>query len=65
MSHISDILRSNGFGPATIEIAGFDPLVFSTGGSTVKADPAEFVLAATGRLDPTSIGLDSKVNIYA
>ena len=65
VSHISDTLQVNNFGPARIELSGFAPLVFGSGGPTIAADPTAFVLAATGRLDAASLGLDPKVNIYA
>ena len=32
---------------------------------TVAGDPLEFVLVATGRRDPGTLGLDGTVNIYA
>jgi hypothetical protein len=35
------------------------------GGREVVGDPLEFVLAATGRADPKSVGLPSAVNLYA
>jgi hypothetical protein len=34
------------------------------GTPTVTDDPLQFVLVATGRADPASIGLDASVNIY-
>lgn len=35
------------------------------GGAVTDGDPLDFVLAATGRIDPALIGLDSALNVYA
>jgi len=37
----------------------------SGGGQRITGDPLAFILAATGRADPTPLGLDDTVNIYA
>jgi uncharacterized protein (TIGR03083 family) len=65
VSHVTDTLRTRDFGPATIKLDGYPPLLFGDGGATVATDATAFVLAATGRLDPTTVGLDASVNIYA
>ena len=47
---------------------GFGAVAASGGGAGSPAHRVEarpFVLAATGRIDPASIGLDEAVNIYA
>ena len=36
-----------------------------TGGDPITGDPMRFVLVACGRSDPSTLGLDEKVNIYA
>lgn len=65
-------LTKRGWGPATIAFTDtdveLDPLVISGADATAptyEVAAADFVLAATGRLDPTTIGLDPTVNIYA
>ncbi len=62
--HVAENLTKRGWGPATLALAGLPEIEVSGGGPTVTGDPLAFVLAATGRLDPTTIGLDPDVNIY-
>jgi uncharacterized protein (TIGR03083 family) len=65
VSHIAEILTSQGWGPATIALDGIETFDVSGGGGlTVAGDPMKFVLVATGRADPGSLGLDETVNIY-
>lgn len=64
ISHVSFILEQQGWGPATIALDGVPEVVVGGGGEIVKGDPMAFVLAATGRADPTPLGLDPTVNIY-
>lgn len=65
VSHVTDALRQREWGPARVALDGFDPVIFGTGGPTVAGDPLAFVLVATGRVDPSTLGLDGTVNIYA
>ena len=65
-------LSRRGWGPARVLFVdqgeGFGAVAASGGGSGTPAHRVEarpFVLAATGRIDPGSIGLDETVNIYA
>jgi uncharacterized protein (TIGR03083 family) len=62
--HIAAQLELRGWGPATLELTGFDRVAIGGGGPVVKADPLEFVLVASGRADPAPLGLDEDVNIY-
>jgi hypothetical protein len=62
--HIAAQLEARGWGPATLELSGLDPVEIGGGGRVVKAEPLDFVLAASGRLDPAPLGLDADVNIY-
>jgi hypothetical protein len=65
VSHIAAILTDQGWGPATLELDGIEAFdVSGGGGRTIGGDPLAFVLASTGRADPTSLGLDETVNIY-
>lgn len=63
--HLAAQLEQRGWGPATLELTGFDPVEIGGGGKTVRAEPLDFVLAASGRLDPARLGLDPEVNVYA
>jgi uncharacterized protein (TIGR03083 family) len=63
--HIAAQLEARGWGPATLELTGFAPVDIRGGGDVVKAEPLDFVLAASGRQDPAPLGLDADVNIYA
>jgi uncharacterized protein (TIGR03083 family) len=62
--HIAAQLELRGWGPATLDLDGFDPVAIGGGGAVVKADALEFVLVASGRSDPALLGLDAGVNIY-
>jgi uncharacterized protein (TIGR03083 family) len=65
ISHIADLLTEKGWGPATLSLEGGDEFPISGGGRLVGGDPLQFVLVATGRADPASMGLDGTVNVYA
>lgn len=65
-SHIATELTKRKWGPATIALDGLPDFdVSGGGGQLVEGDPLEFALAATGRADPASVGLDHSVNLYA
>jgi uncharacterized protein (TIGR03083 family) len=65
VSHVAQLLEDRGWGPATLALDGVDEFpVGGGGGRRITGDPLEFVLAATGRLDPARIGLDETVNVY-
>ena len=62
---IVDILSRDGWGPATVAVDGMEEFpVSGGGGQRITGDPLEFVLVATGRKDPSALGLDETVNIY-
>ena len=48
----------------TLLLDGLEPVHVNGGGPPVSGDPLEFVLAATGRLDPAKLGWDSTINVY-
>ena len=54
-----------GWGPATLALSGQARRDIAGGGREVNGDPLQFVLAATGRLDPSTLDLGADVNIYA
>jgi len=64
-SHIADALTEHGWGPAELRLGKIGTFgVSGGGGKLVEADPFEFVMAASGRSDPSKLGLDETVNIY-
>jgi uncharacterized protein (TIGR03083 family) len=65
VSHAAFELGKRNWGPATLALSGMPEFAVQGGGPRITGDPYEFVLAATGRTDPTTIGLDETVNIYA
>jgi uncharacterized protein (TIGR03083 family) len=65
ISHISQVLSEQGWGPGELVLDGMPAFQISGGGGrTVTGDPFAFILAATGRGDPSDFGLDKSVNIY-
>lgn len=70
LAYVVGQLEAQGFGPARIELTrGGHPIVelgaVDDATATVAVDPHDFLLAATGRLDAGSLGLDPTVNLYA
>lgn len=67
VSHIAQVLSDQGAKPATIRLTGLDEFQVSSGdgGHLISGtDPMQFILVATGRADPATIGLDPEINIY-
>jgi uncharacterized protein (TIGR03083 family) len=64
VSHIADQLTEQGWRPATLSLDGMDEFVVAGGGPAVTGDALQFVLVATGRGDPATLGLEETVNIY-
>jgi len=67
---VAQELAGRDFGPARIEFTQRDHPALALGAvdaatPTHHVDPHDFLLAATGRLDATTLGLDPTVNIYA
>ena len=65
LSHVATVLGQRGWGPATLAFDGFDEFAVGGGGKRIDGDAFAFILAATGRADPSTVGLGSDVNIYA
>ena len=62
---MSTLLEAAGWGPATIAVDGVEAIPVGDGsGTRVTGDPHQFVLVATGRADPATMGLDESVNVY-
>jgi uncharacterized protein (TIGR03083 family) len=63
--HIASLLEAGGWGPATLALDGMEAVPVGDGsGRRVTGDPHQFVLVATGRADPATLGLDEAVNVY-
>ena len=65
VSHIADMLTMHEWPPMTIALHGLAEFPVSGGGERFVADAWPFALAATGRANPTDLGLDPAINIYA
>ena len=65
VAHLADILEGQVWGPATLAFDGIEEFTVGDGaGPRITGDPYEFITVATGRADPSTIGLDEKVNVY-
>jgi uncharacterized protein (TIGR03083 family) len=64
LSHLAFELTKRGWGPATLAFDGLPRFDISGGGADITGDAFEFVLAATGRIDPAKLGYDETVNVY-
>ncbi len=66
VDHVADSLEQRGWGPATLAFDGLDErAIGGQGGPRITGDAFQFVLVGTGRADPSTLGLDPTVNIYA
>ena len=63
--HVAGYLDHQHWGSATLALSGIERIEIGAGGSEITGDPLEFVLAATGRRDPSALGLDPRINVYA
>jgi uncharacterized protein (TIGR03083 family) len=63
--HVAGYLEYQNWGSATIALHGIERIEIGGGGPEITGDPLEFVLAATGRRDPSVLGLDPTINVYA
>lgn len=64
LHHVAENLEVQGWGPATLALDGVEEIRIGAGGTKVTGDSYAFLLAATGRGDPATFGLDETVNIY-
>ena len=72
--HLALVLSQQGWGPATLALDGIEQVEIaapadggaggSGGGRRIAGDPLAFVLVASGRSDPGTLGLDKTVNVY-
>ena len=64
VEYLAGELATRGWGPATLALDGLPRYDVGDGGLEVIGDPMQFVLVATGRAAPETMGLDPGVNIY-
>lgn len=62
--YVARDLARRGWGPATLALDGVDVIDVGGGGEKITGDPHQFLMAATGRADPSPLGLDERVNIF-
>jgi uncharacterized protein (TIGR03083 family) len=65
VAYLAFLLEGRGWGPATLAFEGLPQHDIGGGGEKVGGDPHDFVLVASGRADPATLGLDPSVNVYA
>jgi len=65
VEYLAEQLDQRGWGPATLALDGVEKVEVGGGGDPVTGDAKQFVLVACGRSDPSTLGLDETVNIYA
>jgi uncharacterized protein (TIGR03083 family) len=63
--HVAGYLEHQKWGPATIALDGIERIEIGGGGPDFTGDPLEFVLAASGRRDPSVLGLDHPIYVSA
>ena len=63
--HVAGHLEHQDWGPATIALDCIERIEIGGGGPEITGDPLEFVLAATGRREPSDHGFDAVINVYA
>jgi uncharacterized protein (TIGR03083 family) len=61
--HVAGSLQYKHWGPATIALEGIERIEIGGGGREITGDPLEFVLAATGRRDPSVHGFDHTISL--
>jgi len=64
LRHIAEEMGRRGWNKRTLEFEGLPKIHVGPRGETIGGDPMRFVLAATGRIPASEVGLDEKVNIY-
>jgi uncharacterized protein (TIGR03083 family) len=64
VEYLAGELTSRSWGPATLCLDGVPRYDVGDGGRAITGDPLQFVLVATGRADPSTLGLEPGVSIY-
>jgi len=64
---VADELTRKNWGPAVLALDGLDDVCVGDAADArrITGDPLAFLLVATGRADPATMGLDPSVNVYA
>jgi uncharacterized protein (TIGR03083 family) len=62
--YLAKELTTRGWGPATLALEGTDRYDIGAGGREITGEALQFVLVATGRAEPSTMGLDAGVSIY-
>jgi uncharacterized protein (TIGR03083 family) len=64
VEYLAGELTTRGWGPATLALDGMPRYDVGDGGREITGDPMEFVLVATGRAEPSTMGLAPGGSIY-
>jgi uncharacterized protein (TIGR03083 family) len=64
IAHLANELTNNGWGPATLALDGTGRHDVGGGGPEITGDALQFMLVATGRAEPSTMGLEPGVSIY-
>jgi len=64
VEYLAGELTTRGWGPATLAFPGMPRFDVGDGGREIAGDPMQFVLVATGRAEPATMGLEPGVSIY-
>jgi len=64
VEYLAGELTTRDWGPATLALDGLPRHDVSGGGDEITGDPMQFVLVATGRAEPATMGLEPGVSIY-
>jgi len=64
VEYLAGELTTRGWGPATLAFPGMPRFDVGDGGREIAGDPMQFVLVATGRAEPATLGLEPGVSIY-
>jgi len=62
--YLTKELTTRGWGPATVALEGTGRYDIGAGGREITGEALQFVLVATGRAEPSTMGLDAGVSIY-
>jgi len=65
VEYLAEQLEERSWGPATLALDGMEKVDIGRGGDPITGDAKQFVLIASGRQHPATMGLDKAVNIYA
>ena len=64
VEYLAGELATRGWGPATLALDGIRRYDVGAGGREITGDAMQFVLVATGRAEPATMGLEPGVSIY-